>query len=418
LPHAAEEREALVTCPWCRLTTVVGEAVRRCDACGTVHHDACWTRHGGCGAYACAPERREAFPAELPRLRVTDDELDRAEHARTIVIPHGADLSRKVWAEETGQKRRWNRLCVASFVVSLVSIPAFGLLTGWISVLLGCIGLVLRRPKERGLVVGALSIVIGIGSSIGWAFYYFDSFPLQTVALNFDEYDIDPASLESLPDEIARPMRSNVLVKTKAGFAGFGQMIGSGVILDVASDSVLLLTNRHVVDKDFDGGRAESPPLPQNPLVVQFLGRREELPGKVVWVGPFGVDVALVRVAVNDVKDLVAACWTAELTSRVSDRVFVVGNPMGLAWSHAAGEVSQIRRQDFGPLDVRVIQTSAPVNTGNSGGGLYDQRGMIIGINTWTQDKRVAEGLGFSISFHSILELIPAEFGLPKSRLP
>jgi hypothetical protein len=416
LPEVAGEREALVSCPWCRCTTAVGESVRRCDKCGTVHHAECWDRRGGCGAYACVPARHESFPEETPRLRITDDDLDRSR-PQTIVIPHGAELSRSAWGEETRQKRPWSRLCVVSFVISLISIPAFGLLTGWISVLLGCIGLVLRRPKQRGLALGSLSVVIGIGSSIGWALYYFQDSPYRAVALSFNEYEIDPASIDSLPATIARPMRSNVLVKTQTGFAGLDYMIGAGIILQVDADGVLLLTNRHVVDDDFGGSQREKSPLPDHSVSVQFLGRAP-LNGSVVWMAPFGVDAALVRVPTMDTKDLVAACWAAEAAGRVSDRVFIVGNPMGLAWSHAAGEVSQIRRQDFGPLNVRVIQTSAPVNSGNSGGGLYDEQGLLIGVNTWTQDKRVAEGLAFSISFQSILDLIPAEFKLPKSRLP
>jgi serine protease Do len=306
---------------------------------------------------------------------------------------------------------------VVSFVISLISIPAFGLLTGWISVLLGCIGLVLRQPKQRGLALGALSIVIGIGSSIGWAFFYFQDSPFQAAALSFDEYDIDPASIDSLPPAIARPMRSNVLMKTRTGLAGLDYMIGAGIILKVDADAVLLLTNRHVIDDDFNGSQQEKSPLPDHSVNVQFLGRAP-LNGSVVWMAPFGVDAALVRVPTLNTQDLVAACWAAEAACRVSDRVFVVGNPMGLAWSHASGEVSQVRRQDFGPLNVRVIQISAPVNTGNSGGGLYDEHGLLIGVNTWTKDKRFAEGLAFSISFQSILELIPAEFNLPKSRLP
>lgn len=415
-PEVAGEREALVSCPWCRCTTAVGETIRRCDQCGTVHHAECWDRNAGCGAYSCAPARHESFPGEVQRLRITDDDLERSR-PQTIVIPHGAELSRRTWDEETRQKRPWSRLCVVSFVISLISIPAFGLLTGWISVLLGCIGLVLRQPKQRGLALGALSIVIGIGSSIGWAFFYFQDSPFQAAALSFDEYDIDPASIDSLPPAIARPMRSNVLMKTRTGLAGLDYMIGAGIILKVDADAVLLLTNRHVIDDDFNGSQQEKSPLPDHSVNVQFLGRAP-LNGSVVWMAPFGVDAALVRVPTLNTQDLVAACWAAEAACRVSDRVFVVGNPMGLAWSHASGEVSQVRRQDFGPLNVRVIQISAPVNTGNSGGGLYDEHGLLIGVNTWTKDKRFAEGLAFSISFQSILELIPAEFNLPKSRLP
>ncbi len=47
------------------------------------------------------------------------------------------------------------------------------------------------------------------------------------------------------------------------------------------------------------------------------------------------------------------------------------------------------------------------MNPGNSGGGLYDKSGTLIGINTWTNDKRSSEGLGFAIALDSLLELDP-----------
>ena len=47
------------------------------------------------------------------------------------------------------------------------------------------------------------------------------------------------------------------------------------------------------------------------------------------------------------------------------------------------------------------------MNPGNSGGGLYDQQGYLLGINSWGTDKSVSEGLGFAIALDSLLELAP-----------
>ena len=73
-----------------------------------------------------------------------------------------------------------------------------------------------------------------------------------------------------------------------------------------------------------------------------------------------------------------------------------------------------MRLNNIGRHELKVIQTSAAINPGNSGGGLYDKLGRLIGINTWTKDKRMAEGLSFAITFTTLLELAPAEQGLPK----
>ena len=69
--------------------------------------------------------------------------------------------------------------------------------------------------------------------------------------------------------------------------------------------------------------------------------------------------------------------------------------------------MSQFRTQTCGPRKVRVIQTDAAINPGNSGGGLYDKQGMLIGLNTWTNDKRFSEGLSFAIAFQTLLDLDP-----------
>ena len=57
-----------------------------------------------------------------------------------------------------------------------------------------------------------------------------------------------------------------------------------------------------------------------------------------------------------------------------------------------------------------MIQTTAPINSGNSGGGLYDKDGAVVGINTWTEDKQVSEGIGFAISFENLLRLAPSQY--------
>ena len=94
--------------------------------------------------------------------------------------------------------------------------------------------------------------------------------------------------------------------------------------------------------------------------------------------------------------------------------MFAVGNPYGLNWTHTAGDISQVRRQRHGDYDFRLLQTTAAINPGNSGGGLYDSEGRLIGINTMTSDKRFAEGLGFSISLPTLLDLAPEKMDLPK----
>jgi S1-C subfamily serine protease len=172
-----------------------------------------------------------------------------------------------------------------------------------------------------------------------------------------------------------------------------------------------------VVDADFPGSRSDEPSAPGegDTLRVKLVGQPNVV-GKIVWMARGGIDLALIQVPVISDKPL-AAWWDIVPQATVGDAVFAVGNPHGLGWTLTRGDVSQLRRQNYGGSTLRVVQTSAAINPGNSGGGLYDESGHLIGINTWTRDKRVAEGLGFAISFQELLPLVPDNLKLPDSQL-
>ncbi len=179
--------------------------------------------------------------------------------------------------------------------------------------------------------------------------------------------------------------------------------IGSGVILSVADGEALILTNRHVVDPAFDGAARSANDDP-GPITVQFVDGAVRV-GRVAWQATGDGDVALVKAPVGT--GAAAARMGHARLPRIGDDVFAIGNPRGLGWTHTKGTVSQFRERRAGDAAIRVIQTSAPINAGNSGGGLYDAEGTLLGINTWAGDKRVSEGLGFAIALESLLPLLP-----------
>lgn len=60
-------------------------------------------------------------------------------------------------------------------------------------------------------------------------------------------------------------------------------------------------------------------------------------------------------------------------------RVATMGHPLGLWWSYSSGDIASIRYLPIEPALI-YVQTTAPTNPGNSGGGLFDQDGFLIGI--------------------------------------
>nr|MDO8100386.1 trypsin-like peptidase domain-containing protein [Candidatus Njordarchaeota archaeon] len=96
-------------------------------------------------------------------------------------------------------------------------------------------------------------------------------------------------------------------------------------------------------------------------------------------------------------------------TLKVGDPVIAVGNPYGLAGSMTTGIVSAIGRtiteeMTGGYPIANVIQTTAPLNPGNSGGPLLNYEGQVVGITTAIVTG--SQGLGFAIPSNTILREI------------
>jgi S1-C subfamily serine protease len=152
---------------------------------------------------------------------------------------------------------------------------------------------------------------------------------------------------------------------------------GSGVLI---SADGLALTNSHVV-----AGRGR---------LRAITAEGDRLHADVVGDDP-ATDLALIRLAA---RDLPHAPVGDSAALRVGQLVIAVGNPFGLHSTVSTGVVSALGRSLRGPggrLIEDVVQHTAPLNPGNSGGPLVDSRARVVGINSavvaWSQ------GLGFAI---------------------
>jgi hypothetical protein len=415
-------REVGAGCPYCAHEIALGDPVMVCRACGTVHHRACWRDHGHCGSYTCAPSRRPELtpvPAETV-LTITQAEIDRAvplpPGVRPLAVaPNGA----LVRPGKLPGKARTSGLAIASFVCALAGIPLFGLITGLAAIVLAVIALGgIRTSQERGLGLALSGLLLGIVDVAGWMIFLTVMLSHPGPELRFTEMPPDLSVIQELDPPLQRAMRANVLLERGLGLTSLGgKAMGSGVILQIDAGEALIVTNRHVVDDDFPSSSDNASDAGKlsrlSRLSVRMIGQPES-EGRVIWLAPDQIDLALVRARCPSMGEAMDASWQKGRPMKVGESVFAIGNPHRLGWSHTQGVISQLRTQEFDTRQVRVIQTQAAINPGNSGGGLYDHEGYLLGINTWTADKRVSEGIGFAITLDTLIDLAPQELKPPR----
>lgn len=184
------------------------------------------------------------------------------------------------------------------------------------------------------------------------------------------------------------PAVVTVLVDLKGGEAS----VGTGVIL---SQDGYILTNYHVVE----GGHSCQITLADN----------RQFDNAMYVAGDQDNDLAVLKV---DGEDLPTAEIGASDSLVVGDKVYAIGNPLGveLRGTFTDGIVSAINRDvelDDGRV-MTLVQTNAALNSGNSGGPLINIYGQVVGINTIKMSSAFSsiEGLGFAIPTSSMQYIV------------
>ncbi len=219
--------------------------------------------------------------------------------------------------------------------------------------------------------------------------------PPQAISAGLSDLD-ERSSFPSLPSrtqmsavEIAQQLKPLVMVASPAGKLWFGRgevttnEVGAAVLLQANNGGYLFATAGHVAGRSRAGVKGSSRVL----LTTATSG----------WAGADVIgwhrtaDLALLWVPRRSGRGefVQPIAPSADVQAGVS--VYVIGHPEGLNFTLSNGMVSRL----FGDI----LQISAPVSPGNSGGPVYDNHGNLLGIVTAKMDRTItpnAENLNFA----------------------
>ena len=212
-----------------------------------------------------------------------------------------------------------------------------------------------------------------------------------------DVATIDTSKQMSPAEVYAQNVASTVGITTSVttnyfGFTTTSAAAGSGFVL---SEDGYILTNYHVIENStsikvtmYDGSSYDA----------ELIGYDESN------------DIAVLKV---DAENLSPVVLGDSDNLNVGDSVVAIGNPLGeLTFSLTAGVVSALDREVTlsGNVTMELIQTDCAINSGNSGGALFNLYGEVIGI---TNAKYSSSGsgasidnIGFAIPINSVMNIV------------
>lgn len=256
-----------------------------------------------------------------------------------------------------------------------------------------------RRPKNSGavialIIVGALliSVLSAVISSIVAAQKVDSGGKPQNVVVykSPNEHPLSNQINTGKPLSISQVVNvakhSVVEIKTETTVYGgyYGNYVasgaGSGVII---SENGYIVTNYHVI-MNADNISVTLADGVSCAASIQGLDEK--------------TDLAVLKLNAN-CEGLIPAVIGSSASLVVGEEVVAIGNPLGnLGGTVTNGIISAIERQiTVDNLDMVLLQTNAAVNPGNSGGGLFNSYGELVGIiNAKSTDTRI-EGIGFAI---------------------
>lgn len=260
-----------------------------------------------------------------------------------------------------------------------------------------------KKPASKSFVAAMLiaAIVLGGGAGFGGSMLASSLNNNSSSGVNIKQASASStsttsnAALSGTTSEIVKKTADSVVeIATESVVTGgFAQQYvqqgaGSGVII---SDDGYIITNYHVIEG------AEN-------ITVTLRDGTTSYKAKVIGSDEDN-DIALLKI---DATGLSAATMGNSSDLAVGDYVVAIGNPLGqLGGTVTDGIISALARQvTVEGKSMTLLQHNAQISPGNSGGGLFNANGELIGIVNAKDSATEVEGIAFAIPVNNVLDII------------
>lgn len=260
-----------------------------------------------------------------------------------------------------------------------------------------------RKPISRGGIAIALAVTMVFSCGLGFGGGYFankvntstsGSLNITKTSNSGTTTTASSTSTANSTSEIVKKTADSVVeISTESVVTGsFAQQYvqqgaGSGVII---SQDGYILTNNHVING-------------ANSVKVRLRDSTEY--DATIIGSDSDNDIALLKV---NATGLSPATFGDSNSLAVGDYVVAIGNPLGeLGGTVTDGIISALARKvTIEDTQMTLLQTNAQVNPGNSGGGLFNANGELVGIVNAKQSATEVEGIAFAIPINNVLDIL------------
>ena len=244
--------------------------------------------------------------------------------------------------------------------------------------------------SKRTFIISLIAcIVVSSGISVAGMYFLSQRIPESSGSGTATNYTLTSAKQGLSTDSIVKksqPSVASITTESVSTDSWAGNYVtkgaGSGVVIQ---SNGYILTCYHVIK----GAKK----------ITVTLSNNKSYTAKVVGSDPAN-DLSVLKI---NAKGLKAATYGNSSTTKVGDQVVAIGNPLGqLSNTATTGIVSALnRRLNIDNKTLTLMQTDASVTPGNSGGGLFDASGNLLGIVESKSTGSNVEGLGFAVPINT-----------------